>query len=297
MKIDLAIKNYLKYLKVSKNYSPKTIENYQRYLITFKNWSKEQEVENITDTTLEQIESFQEYLISSNTKQVKTINYYLISLRSLLTFLITRDIPVLSPQKIQLAKTASRQILFLDSDEISRLGETFTGEDIIQKRDRALFYFLYSSGLRVSEIISLKKEHINLDKGECSIRGKGGKVRPVFISQEAIQATKEYLQMRVDDSPYIFVRQTKNKDKKSLTPRSIQRLLHKKALLAGIVKPVTPHKLRHSFATQLLRNGADIRSVQALLGHSSITTTQLYTHVTDKNLKDVHSKYLISTDT
>lgn len=297
MTINRAIKEFLKYGAIGKGYSANTLRNYRTYLSNFATWAEAGKLKDIEKVGLNDIEDFQLHLREDREVELsaKTTNYYLIALRALLKYLIDHDIDVLSPQKITLAKTGDRQILFLEKDEIDQIDAQIPVGDINGLRDRAIFQILYSSGLRVSELVSLKRSQISLERGEFSIKGKGGKVRPVFVSEFALEALNDYLDSRGDTNPYIFVHHSRHENKekqKPLTPRSIQRILKKYALAAGIVKPVTPHKLRHSFATQLLRNGADIRSVQALLGHSSITTTQVYTHVTDKSLREVHEKYL-----
>ena len=298
MTISRAIKEFLKYGAVGKGYSANTLRNYRTYLNNFSTWAENGNLKNIEKVDLNDIEDFQLHLREDREIQLsaKTTNYYLIALRALLKYLIDHDIEVLSPQKITLAKTGERQILFLEKDEIDQIDAQIPTDDINGLRDKAIFQILYSSGLRVSELVNLKRSQISLERGEFSVRGKGGKVRPVFVSELALEALNSYLDSRGDTNPYIFIHhsqhEVKSAPKNPLTTRSIQRILKKYALAAGIVKPVTPHKLRHSFATQLLRNGADIRSVQALLGHSSITTTQVYTHVTDKSLKEVHEKYL-----
>lgn len=298
MKIERAIKEYLKFSAVSKGFSTHTLRNYRTYLLEFSHWSKENNLRDIEKVTLNDVEEFQLFLHQNHTVKLgaKTINYYLIALRSLLKYLADHDLAVLSPQRITLAKTGQRQILFLETEEINSIDRQIKTDKLNGLRDRAIFQILYSSGLRVSELVSLKRGQISLARGEFSVRGKGGKVRPVFMSEKAALALEEYFGSRKDTCPAAFIHHsldpTQDSKKKPLTARSIQRILKHYATLAGIVKPVTPHKLRHSFATQLLRNGADLRSVQALLGHASIATTQVYTHVTDKSLKEVHEKYL-----
>jgi site-specific recombinase XerD len=214
----------------------------------------------------------------------------------MLKYLVGRDVAVMAPDRIELGKVSERQIHFLEPEEVSRLLEPPLESSITQLRDQAVLQLLFSSGLRVSELTGLKKSDVNIERGEFSVRGKGGKIRPVFLSESAQAALSAYLAARTDSHPYLFIRHFKNtaldsKAKGGLTTRSVQRILKERAQLAGITKPVTPHKLRHSFATNLLRNGADLRSVQAMLGHASITTTQLYTHVTDKNLRETHERF------
>ncbi len=291
-----AIKDFLRHCRVSRGYSPNTLRNYQMYLTAFGGWAKDCQIDNIEKLTSEDVEEFQLFLQESGNRGAKTVNYYLIALRSLCKYLLGRDLAVLAPERITLAKTPARQVHFLETEEVERLRQAPVGETLDALRDRAILEVLYSTGLRVSELVSLKRSHVNLKSGEFSIRGKGQKVRPVFLSDSAKLALKNYLSTRRDGNSILFIRHQHdiNKDEKAtaLTARSIQRLLKHYGSLAGIVKPLTPHKLRHSFATELLRNGADLRSVQELLGHSSITTTQVYTHVTNKNLKEIHRRFL-----
>jgi site-specific recombinase XerD len=203
----------------------------------------------------------------------------------------------MSPEKIELPKTNRKQVTFLHYDEIERLLEQIKTEEEIGLRDRAIIELLFSSGLRVSELVNLNRDHINTKRHEFMVRGKGQKDRPVFISESASNHIENYLSIRRDNLPPLFLNYSRNNtannsgDYKRLTARSIQRIINKYAKLAGITKEVTPHTMRHSFATDLLMNGADIRSVQVMLGHSSISTTQIYTHVTDKHLKEIHEKF------
>jgi len=219
-----------------------------------------------------------------------------------LKFLSRRDIKSIAPEKIELAKQEMRQVDVLDSDDVERLLAAPLKSDtseIMQLRDKAILETLFSTGLRVSELTKLTRELVNLKKDEFTIRGKGGKLRIIFLSDRAKSSIKNYLDKRTDVEPALFVAHDRaqkaesRKDKKTsaLTARSVQRIVEKHAKAAGITKEITPHTLRHSFATDLLANGADIRAVQTMLGHESITTTQIYTHVTDKRLKDVHKSY------
>ena len=297
MKITRAVKDFLRHCKVGRGYAVNTLKNYRQYLGVFEAWAAENKVDLVEKVRIEDIEDFQEYLHDSDgNRHQTTINYYLIAVRSLFKYLLSRDIEVLAPERVVLAKTPSRQVHFLEKEEINKLRQTPEGKSLINLRDKAILEVLFSTGLRVSELINLKKSKVNLKTGEFSVRGKGGKVRPVFLIDEAKKALNAYLKKRLDSNSFVFIRHRKNPENdqgaKPLTARSVQRLLKHYGALAGIVKPLTPHKLRHSFATELLRNGADLRSVQELLGHSSITTTQVYTHVTNKNLKEVHRKFL-----
>lgn len=296
-----AIKGFLRHCRVSRGYSPNTLRNYQMYLTAFGGWTEKNQINDLEKLTSEDVEEFQLFLQESGNRGAKTVNYYLIALRSLCKYLLGRDLAVLAPERITLSKTPARQVHFLEADEVERLRLAPQGDDLTTLRDRAILEVLYSTGLRVSELVSLKRSHVNLKNGEFSIRGKGQKVRPVFLGDSAKLALKRYLAARRDGNPALFIRhrQDINQDEqaKPLTARSIQRLLKHYGALAGIIKPLTPHKLRHSFATELLRNGADLRSVQELLGHSSITTTQIYTHVTNRDLKEIHRRFLGSPKT
>ncbi|QQR60544.1 tyrosine-type recombinase/integrase [Candidatus Uhrbacteria bacterium] len=227
-----------------------------------------------------------------------TQNYHLIALRSFLKFLNKRDIETLSAEKIDLAKQGSRDVSFLDAGDLPRLLEAPDKTDalpIVKAHDKAILELFFSTGMRVSELANLKISQINLDREEFTVRGKGDKNRIVFLSQQARFALKNYLGMRKDEAPYLFIRHDRAKsgvkEIGALTPRSIERLVHHYSVVAGIPKHVSPHTLRHSFATDLLMNGADLRSVQTMLGHSSITTTQIYTHITNQQLKDVHKAF------
>ncbi|MDP2630060.1 MAG: tyrosine-type recombinase/integrase, partial [Candidatus Uhrbacteria bacterium] len=224
-----------------------------------------------------------------------TQNYHLIALRSFLKYLQKCDVKCLSPQKIELAKQGTRSVAFLEPDELARLRNAPDDTPgIIGLRDRAIIEMLFASGMRVSELSNLKIDQINLKRDEFTVKGKGSKHRVVFLSDDAKKALKEYLAKRRDTSPYLFVshdRAKNGREANALTPRSIQRTIEKYATAAGITKKITPHTLRHTFATDLLRNGADIRSVQSMLGHESITTTQVYTHITDKELRKIHKKF------
>jgi len=298
------IREFLEYLEIEKNRSQLTIRNYDFYLRRFLSLSGLKRPEEIT---LEATRLFRLKLNRLTDEQGKTLkhatqNYHVIALRSFLKFLAKRDIKSLAAEKIELAKIGERTVEFLEGNDLDRLLSApmkSREPEIIKLRDRAILELLFSAGLRVSEIASLKITSVNLDKEEFTIRGKGDKPRVVFLSVSAKSAIKEYLKMRRDFSPWLFTshdRALKDREKQEekpsgLTPRSIQRGIEKYALEAGITKKVTPHTLRHSFATDLLMNGADIRSVQAMLGHASITTTQIYTHVTNQQLKDIHRAF------
>ncbi|MFA7663163.1 MAG: tyrosine-type recombinase/integrase, partial [Patescibacteria group bacterium] len=225
--------------------------------------------------------------------------YHLIALRSFLKYLAKQDIVSLAPEKIELAKTLQREVEFLEGPDLEHLLSApilVKQEEIVQLRDRAILELFFSTGLRVSELISLEKDGINLSKDEFTIRGKGGKLRVIFLSNQARSWIKKYLEKRTDMETALFLRHDraatdKKKAQDGLTARSIQRIIKKYAKVAGITKSISPHTLRHSFATDLLQSGADIRSVQTMLGHSSITTTQVYTHITDKGLREIYQKF------
>jgi site-specific recombinase XerD len=226
-----------------------------------------------------------------------------VALRGFLKYLAKRQIKSLDPVLVELPRTHRPQVTFLHVDEIDRILEEIPMDNETGLRDRAIFELLFSTGLRVSELIALNRDSVNLQKREFMVRGKGQKDRPVFVTQSAADAVQDYLDERRDSLPALFLNNSRNQpaagasgDYRRLTPRSIERIINKYVRAAGITKKVTPHTLRHSFATDLLMNGADLRSVQSLLGHSNISTTQIYTHVTDPHLKEVHEKYHSETD-
>lgn len=307
MEIHTAVRQFLEYLEIEKGSSLKTVENYSRYLNLF---IKQSQVKNTTDINSDTVREFRLYLnrlpgstkgrkktsssVAHNTMKRNTQNYYLIALRHFLKYLSKREIPAMAPNKIELAKLQERHIDFLTQAELVRLFETVSSSDEKSLRDKAILELLFSTGLRVSELCSLTRD-LNLDNDEFSIRGKGEKVRVVFLSDSAKDAIRNYLKVRKDLGDKLFAGTHSNKKEEKytndLTPRSIQRMIKQYAAKAGIMKNVTPHTLRHSFATDLLGNGADIRSVQIMLGHSNINTTQIYTHVTDSQLKNIHKKF------
>lgn len=296
MTIQRSIREFLRHVTISQGLSANTIRNYSFYLTSFGKWLAENAVTKIGQITTDDIIEFQLYLSQKTPPiSVTTRNYYLIAIRALLRYLVNHDQIALAPEKIVLAKIPQRQIHFFEPAEIEQLLAAITGTGLSHLRDRAIIAVMFASGLRVGELVSLRRQQVSLSRAEVSVRGKGGKVRLVFLSPEAVLALTTYLKHRHDTNPYLFIRHFANSKldntKQPLTSRSVQRLLHRWANAAGVVKPISPHTLRHSFATDLLRNGADLRSVQALLGHSSITTTQIYTHVTDQSLKDVHRRF------
>lgn len=292
------LKRFLEYLEVERNRSPKTIDNYSQCLDYFLRFTK---AENPKDITLESIRNYRLHLNHTEGQQGESLkrttqNHHVVVLRSFLKYLAKQDINILAAEKIDIAKTPDRQVEFLEIEEVKRLIEAAQGSSIKQLRDRAILEILFSSGIRVSELIHLNREHINLNKAEFSVRGKGSKMRLVFLASGAREALAQYLKKRSDTNEALFVTsgkisKSKSKETFRITPRTIQRIVKQYAIKAGIVKNIHPHTLRHSFATDLLRNGADIRSVQTFLGHASITTTQIYTHITNKHLKNTYQKY------
>lgn len=303
MTINSLIIDFLEYMEIEKGRALNTAKNYDHYLQTFTLFAKKEGIESPEKIDLELVRKYRLALNRGNI-QKSTQNYYLIALRSFLKFLAKKDIPTLAPEKIELAKTSERQITFLGDEELENLLKQPDLKTIQGLRDKAILDLLFSSGLRVSELASLRRDQVNLDRGgEFSVKGKGGKVRVVFIDQNTKESLKKYISARQDKSDFLFVayghtnkqsaesRSPKADSKLAITPRSIQRMIHKYALKAGITKHVTPHVMRHSFATDLLMSGADLRAVQTLLGHSSVTTTQIYTHVTDQHLKEVHQAF------
>lgn len=290
--------DFLDYMEVEKGRSLKTIENYSLYLNRFYEFAGDIKVGKID---LELISRWRKWLNRYKGEDGREIskttqNYHLIALRSFLKYLARRDVKALAPEKIELATSKRPQVSFLDAEEVVALFEACDTSNIIGLRDRAILELLFSTGLRVSELVKLNIDSINLDKGEFSIRGKGQKDRPVYISDTANQALHNYLKERQDNYEALFVQASKRKNEDDvsisrLTPRTIQRIVERYRVKAGITKHVTPHTLRHSFATDLLGNGADLRSVQSLLGHANIATTQIYTHVTDPQLKEIHKQF------
>jgi site-specific recombinase XerD len=291
--------DFLEYLEIEQNRSQKTIANYDHYLTRLLDFAGEIKV---SDIDAELIRKWRLWLNRLGTNvsdelQKTTQNYHLIALRSFLKFCAKRDIPAMSADKVELAHTVRKQVTFLNEEELERLFAQPDINTLPGMRDRAILELLFSSGLRVSELVGLDRDHINLKRREFMVRGKGQKDRPIFISIEAAKWIEQYLQKREDITKPLFVRYSGSKqvdlsgNYHRLTARSVQRLVARYALLAGITKHVSPHTLRHSFATDLLMNGADLRSVQAMLGHSNISTTQIYTHVTDPHLKSVHEKF------
>ena len=291
------ITQFLEYLEIEKNRSDKTVRNYDFYLKRFNEWAGDTSPSGVTQEKVRQYRLWLNRFTDEHGRTLKknTQNYHLIALRAFLKYLAKRDIKTLSAEKIELGKMPERVVDFLEGSDLERILEAPTlGEapEIIKKRDKAIVEMLFSTGLRVSELANLKKEQVNLKKDEFTVRGKGDKPRIVFLSNQAKFWVKQYLEARHDMSPFLFVSHDRaHESEAALTPRSVERLVKKYSKIAGITKKVTPHTMRHSYATDLLMNGADIRSVQAMLGHSSITTTQIYTHITNQQLRDVHKSF------
>ncbi|MDO8496030.1 MAG: tyrosine-type recombinase/integrase [bacterium] len=295
---DLKIK-YLEYLEIEKNKSQKTLENYGRYLDRFLGFAKIKNIGQLDEELIRQYRLYLNRLRNHKGEGLKKItqNYHIIALRNFLKYLAKTGVKTVVADRIELGKQEDREVTFLELDELARLMGAPDGVSLDAFRDKAILSTLFSTGMRVSELCSLNRDSIDLKRGELPIRGKGGKIRMVFLSDDTKKLIKEYIDKRPDADESLFIRIPKggtfSKDSDlRLTPRSIQRIIKKYSIKAGIVgKNVSPHTLRHSFATDLLRNGADIRSVQTMLGHASVTTTQIYTHVTDKQLQEVHQKF------
>lgn len=297
------INEFLEYLQIERGSSPLTIRNYRHYLNRFVLWMDSQRIkEDLKDINQDVVRSFRVYLSNlpgeNNTNMARrTQGYHVIALRSFLKWLIRNDFPVMAPDKIDLPKVEDRKIEFLSGEQVDRLLNAPSQDSIQGKRDKAILEVLFSTGLRVSELTRLDRDKINLETREFGVIGKGGKTRVVFLSQRASDWLVKYLNERNDHFKPLFIRH-KGKiepatpdEHMRLTPRSVQRMIKKYSDKMKMPIEVTPHKLRHSFATDLLNAGADIRSVQEMLGHKNISTTQIYTHVTNKQLRDIHAAF------
>ena len=301
------INEFLEHLEVESGRSKKTVDNYRLYLERFLEIA--QEILNKNDVEAKDItkELLRKYRLKLNRygsenggDDLKTITqaYYLIALRGFLKYLSRREIKSLDPSLIDLPHAPRKQVTFLHFDEVEDMLEEIDLSTESGLRDRAIIELLYSGGLRVSELVGLNRDSINLDRREFMVRGKGSKDRPIFISETCADRVRDYLDARTDSLPALFLNNSKNLqavdtsgDYRRMTARSVERIVEKYARLAGITKHVSPHTLRHSFATDLLMNGADLRAVQSMLGHADISTTQIYTHVTDAHLKEIHEKF------
>ena len=298
---------FLEYIEIERGRAVNTVQNYDRYLTKFIEFTKNDNPGDITDQKVREFRLWLNRQSTGNNKKTgetlskKTQNYYLIALRAFLKYLARQEVKSLPAERIELAKVGERSLDLITPHELSRLLNSPNGSDLKDLRDKAILELLFSTGLRVSELCSLTAD-IDLRSDELSIRGKGGKVRVVFLSDEAKKYVKNYLTARKDMQDALFVqvgnefkgkqvKKSVQKETGPLTRRSVERIVKQHAIKSGISKKVTPHVIRHVFATGLLSNGADLRSVQAMLGHANIGTTQIYTHVTDKHLKDIHKKF------
>ncbi len=297
MEFATAKRQFLEYIEIEKGRSLKTVENYDHYLTRFAEDMQIKKVKDISEDTLREFRlrlnrapGVKVRGQSAATMKKNTQNYYMIALRSFLKYCRKRNIDAVAPDIIELAKVGARHLDLISIDELNRLLKSPDLSTLKGLRDKALLELFFSTGLRLAELCSLNCD-LDLSRDEFSIRGKGEKVRVVFISDDARTAIKAYLKARKDMEEAMFVNIAKNKEASRLTPRSIERIVREYSIKAGISKKVTPHVLRHSFATNLLSNGADIRSVQMMLGHANIATTQVYTHITDKQLREVHKKF------
>ncbi|MFZ3011618.1 MAG: site-specific tyrosine recombinase/integron integrase [Minisyncoccia bacterium] len=297
--IDKLKREFLEYLEIEKGRAIRTVENYEHYLTCFFEFAKIKSPSDINDASVREFRLWLNRQSTGNNRQngntvsKKTQNYYLIALRVFLKYLTKREIKSMPRDQIELAKTPERSLDLISPDELVRLLNSPSGNTLKDLRDKAILELLFSTGLRVSELCSLTND-FDFKRDEISIRGKGGKVRVVFISDEAKKAVKKYLDVRKDMSDALFIQVGDSPTPGTgapLTRRSVERIVKQHAIKAGITKKVTPHVIRHSFATDLLNNGADIRSVQVMLGHANIGTTQIYTHVTDKHLREIHKKF------
>ena len=293
------ITDFLEHMEIEQNRSPKTISNYAHYLYRLIDFCDDCDIEKLDSEMVRQWRlSLNRMKDASGNELTKTTqNYHLIALRSFLKYLAKRDITAMDSAKIELAKVVRPKVTFLEAEEVERLLTSIDTDNVVGLRDRAIIELLFSGGLRVSELVGLDREHINLERREFMVRGKGQKDRPIYISPQAAGWIEKFLATRTDNFKPLFIHYSGTQNGVDdgmytrLTVRSVQRLVKRYSLAAGITKDVTPHTLRHSFATDLLINGADIRSVQGLLGHANIATTQIYTHITDPQLKAVHEKF------
>ena len=292
--IEKLLSDYLAYLEIEKNRSPKTRENYERYLREFLEFSGTKSPKDITEAAVRDFRlSLARLTRGNDKKQLKKItqSYYVIALRNFLNYLARHDIKVFAPEKIELPKIPQRQIDIVEYQDLVRLLAAPKTDSLRDLRDKAILELFFSTGLRLAELCNLGR-HIDLKRGELSVRGKGEKLRVVFLSESAIKAIEAYLKKRGDAEEPLFMSLSRTgKVIGKITTRAVQRMIETRAKQAGIPKKIHPHQLRHSFATDLLINGADLRSVQELLGHSNISTTQIYTHLTNKELREIHKTF------
>jgi len=295
------LEDFLVFCEVNKNLSNQTLRNYRHWLYRFVDFIASLKKEKIEEIDLDDLQKFRLFINRLKNRQeknisIKTQSFHLIALRSFFKFLQKKDVKIISPEKIDLPKIPERVVNFLNFEEIKKILKTLKEDSLIALRNSAIIHTLFSAGLRVSELCALDRENVALQTREFSVQGKGGKVRLVFLTESAAEKIKKYLHRRNDNAKALFIahaHKSKNKfdpQKRRLSRNVIENIVSQCAIKAGIVKKVTPHTLRHSFATLLLKNGADIRAVQTMLGHSSIKTTQIYTHITDQHLRQVHQK-------
>ncbi len=301
------IDDFLEHLEIEVGRSKKTVENYRHYLERFVMLAQEilqKDEIKPSDIDKELIRKYRlllnRYGSENGSEDLKIITqtYHLIALRGFLKYLARREIKSLDPSLVDLPHVIRKQVTFLHFGEVEDMLDQIDLSTESGLRDRAIIELLYSSGLRVSELVGLNRDSINLERREFMVRGKGSKDRPIFVSKSAAERVKDYLDARTDSLPALFLNNSRNTQAvdtsgnyRRMTARSVERIVEKYARLAGITKHVSPHTLRHSFATDLLMNGADLRSVQSMLGHADISTTQIYTHVTDAHLKEIHEKF------
>lgn len=308
-------REFLEYCEIERNKSQLTIKSYQHFLKRFVAYAESVGITKPEQITLDTTRQYRLWLNRIRDERTGrgfkpiTQNTHVIVVRAFLKYLTKRDVDTLAAEKIELAKNPAREVSVLDDSELRRIIDATSQEknDVIRLRDAAILKTLFSSGVRVSELMGLRRNSINMNSGEFTVLGKGDKLRLAFLSPDTLDSIKLYLKKRTDNNPALFVsvgrgnsvtEQIEGQSKPSsrhqaagLTTRSVQRIVNKYAMLAGIMKPVSPHTFRHSFATDLLQNGADIRSVQTMLGHASITTTQIYTHITNEGLREIHKKF------
>jgi len=299
MNLSELINDYLEHLEIEQNRSQRTIANYDHYLRRVVEFTDDCDISKLDGEMVRQFRLWLNRFKDDHGDELSkaTQNYHLIALRSFLKYLAKRDILAMTSDKIELAKTVRPKVSFLEPAELERLWDAVDTANPVGLRDRAILELLFSGGLRVSELVGLDRDHLNVERREFMVRGKGQKDRPIFISDQAADWMEKYLATRSDDFKPLFIHYSGSQDSSDggmytrLTARSVQRMVKRYAAQAGLTKHVTPHTLRHSFATDLITNGADIRSVQGLLGHANISTTQIYTHITDPQLRAVHEKF------
>jgi site-specific recombinase XerD len=303
------MEDFLLWCQLTKQYSENTVRNYRNTLDRLGRFLEVQNILHTNQIDLDSINKYRFWLSEHDTLRkekmsLKAQGYQMVVLRSFLKFMVKHGALVLNPDRLELPKTRSRRIEFLTDTEINKLilsvMNDITIPEVQKKRNQAIILTMFGSGLRLSELLALKKAEIQNEDGQLTIEGKGGKVRTTFLAPSSIEGILDYLRHRgSDENPYMFISHGKNKNQKDyrpLTPRMVQMLIKKYANRLGIYKRITPHTFRHSFATKLLMQGGDLRSVQILLGHSNISTTQIYTHISDQRIKELHSKVFAKVD-